>query len=70
MHVAIAMENVQAGWKWVSIKSFTVRFIKLCFHAELFQMDNIIFICFAVRLHGVNVGMDVHLEDYMSSHFM
>lgn len=70
MHVAIAMENVQASWKWVSMKSFTAGFMKLCFHAKLYQMDNIIFICFAVRLYEVNVGMGVHLGDYVSSHFM
>jgi hypothetical protein len=61
MRVAIAMENVWAGWKWVGIKSSTARFMVLCFHAKLYQMVNIIFICFAVRLHEINVGMDVHL---------
>jgi hypothetical protein len=61
MHVAIAMENVWAGWKWVGIKSSTARFVKLCLHAKLYQMVNIIFICFAVRLHEHNIGMDVYL---------
>jgi len=69
MHVVIAVENVRAGWKLVGVKSSTGRFMKLCFHAKLYQMDNIFFICFAVRRHELNVGMDVHLGDYVSISF-
>jgi hypothetical protein len=43
--------------------------MKLCFHAKLYQMDNIFFIWFAVRCHELSVGMDVQFGDYASISF-